>query len=229
MRDIGGAAVDRLLLPLAGTGKELIRSGPSSRRAVALSFDDGPSRHNTPILLDLLEQHDARCTFFVVGELIAGSEGLLRRVVDMGHEVGNHTFSHPYTVRLRRGELLDEIERTNVAIEAAGARPGLVRPPFGKDRHRFVRIARELSMRVALWSVDSGDTKGLSSGQIAASVLERVTAGAIVLLHDGGDRRPATLAACGEIVPALTSAGFQLVTISELLAGNGSEPAQPVG
>src|SRR5262245_37193620 len=121
LRDLGGVAIDRMLLPLAGTANDLIRCGAGDTRAVALSFDDGPSTHNTPVLLDLLEEHHARATFFVVGEMIPGCERLLRRTAASGHEIGNHTFSHPYTVRLRRREIRDEITRTNAAIRLEGA------------------------------------------------------------------------------------------------------------
>jgi peptidoglycan/xylan/chitin deacetylase (PgdA/CDA1 family) len=219
LRDLGAAALDRVLLQLTGTGNELIRSGPAGTRAVALSFDDGPSPDNTPFLLDLLAEHGAHATFFVVGEMIDGSEELLRRTAGLGHEIGNHTFTHPFTIRIDRGRLLDEVAGTNAAIEQQGARPTLIRPPFGKDRHRFVRVAQRLSMRVALWSLDSGDTRGLAAETIAGSVLAAVSPGDIVLFHDGGERRPETLAACARVVPRLKAEGYELLTISEVLGG----------
>ncbi len=168
-------------------------------------------------MLDLLESYGARATFFVVGELVDGSEPILARAIKLGHELGNHTFTHPKSVLLGRRELVEEVTRTNAAIESVGARPTLVRPPFGKDRRRFVQIARELGMKVALWSLDSADTRGAAGADIAAVLVRRTTPGTVVLMHDGGARRPETLAACADYLPAMIDQGYRFVTMSELL------------
>jgi peptidoglycan/xylan/chitin deacetylase (PgdA/CDA1 family) len=194
--------------------------------AVALSFDDGPSAENTPALLDLLEANDARATFFVVGERIAGKETILSRAVNLGHELGNHTHRHRHTVHLSEIELRDEITAANDIIAQLNPQVRLVRPPFGKDRRRTSRIAAELGMRVALWSIDSGDARGYAAEKIIATVVGKVRRGSIVLFHDGGTLRPGTLQACAHIVPALREAGFKLVTISELLELSTSQPSQ---
>jgi peptidoglycan/xylan/chitin deacetylase (PgdA/CDA1 family) len=188
---------------------------------VALSFDDGPSPANTPRILDILGQHDARATFFVLGERIEGCEDVLARMAKEGHEVGNHTFTHPHTIDLRPGQITAELSRTNEALAALSIRPRLLRPPYGKDRRRIASAGRVLDMTVVLWSIDSGDTRGRSAKQINDHVLEKARPGAIVLLHDGGDQRPATIAAVEELVPALINRGFDLVTVTELLAPSG--------
>jgi peptidoglycan/xylan/chitin deacetylase (PgdA/CDA1 family) len=222
-REIAALVADRLLLAFEDHG--LITQGPPERRAIALSFDDGPSPANTPAALDLLAEHDARATFFVVGEEVAGREAILERMLAEGHEVGNHTYTHPETVHLRNAELLDEVMRTNALLDALGVRVRLVRPPYGKDRRRFAAIARQLDLNVALWSIDPKDTRA-DMPRIVSVVLERAAPGAIVLLHDGGERRPRTLAACAELMPALRQAGFELTTVSELLGWPGDASAR---
>jgi peptidoglycan-N-acetylglucosamine deacetylase len=185
-------------------------------QACALTFDDGPSPHNTPEILDLLEEYGAKATFFVVGERISRCEPIVERIVNLGHEVGNHTNTHPHTVYLTRDQLRSEIVQANEAIAALDAKVRFVRPPFGKDRRRIASIAEELGMRVALWSIDSGDASGYPAGDIISSVVRSARPGAVILLHDGGSKRTATIDACRRIVPALREAGLHLVTLSEL-------------
>ncbi len=210
-------AVDRVIerMPLVQDG-ELVFTGPGGRPAVALTFDDGPSQHNTPLILDLLDEHDAKATFFVVGDQVAGNEEILGRLRSAGHELGNHTYSHPHTIELRREALRDELQRTAAVVQPFG-RMRLVRPPFGKDRRRMAATGAKLGLRTILWSVDSLDTSLGDGGRIADRVLNDVNEGAIVLMHDGGGPRPATLEAVEAIVPRLISRGFELVTVSELL------------
>ncbi len=212
-------AVDRLVewVPLVRPHEQLTFARDSgTRRAFALTFDDGPSPHNTPRILDLLGEDGAKATFFVVGDQVAGNEEILARMVSEGHEVGNHTYSHPHTIELRRGALREELRRTSATLEHF-ATPRLVRPPFGKDRRRIAAVGAELGLRTILWSVDSLDTSLGDGAQIADRVLTRATDGAIVLMHDGGGPRLATLEAVELIVPALIGRGFELVTVSELL------------
>jgi peptidoglycan/xylan/chitin deacetylase (PgdA/CDA1 family) len=215
-REIAGRCLDTLAA-LVGAGGELIRSADGARPAVALTFDDGPSSLNTPVLLDLLAEHGARATFFVVAERIRGCEAVVERIVGQGHELANHTYSHPHTVYLSKAELKSEIERANAAIAALAPPARYIRPPFGKDRRRIASIAAKLGLQVVLWSIDSGDASGSSTAEIVSTITGGARPGAIVLLHDGGDLRPGTLDACREIVPALRTAGLELVTLGELL------------
>ncbi len=170
------------------------------------------------MLLDLLESANARATFFMVGKEVEDYPELARLVAEQGHELANHTHTHPHPGLLTSEEIRDELERGNAAIIAAtSTRASLTRPPFGKDVGRFAGIARQLQMRTVLWSIDSGDTSGYSSAQIAAFV-DRARRGDIVLLHDGGGKRPSTLAATEIVLSSLARRGFQFVTVSELLA-----------
>jgi peptidoglycan/xylan/chitin deacetylase (PgdA/CDA1 family) len=191
------------------------------RKAIALSFDDGPSPANTPRILDLLRASGARATFFVVGQEVTGHEEIVGRIAAEGHELGNHTYSHPHTIGLRRPGLREELEKTNEALTRIDGVPPirLVRPPYGKDRRRTDSVGRELGMRTVLWSVDSADSGSAidSANAVAENVIANARPGSIVLLHDGGNTRPATIGGCERLVPALVERGFELVTVSELL------------
>lgn len=211
---------DRLWLRVVSP-RDLVSSGPSTSAKIAFSFDDGPSAANTSSVIELFEQHGGRGTFFVVGSRIHGQEDLLRRAVVGGHELGNHTYSHIHTVTLPRRQLEREIVRTQSAIHdvvgTAGAPCRLVRPPFGKDRRRIVNVAKGLGLKTVLWSIDSGDARGFDVRRIVETLSAGAQPGAIVLMHDGGLRREATLAALAEVLPRLRARGFELTTVSDVL------------
>ena len=180
---------------------------------MALTFDDGPSAL-TPAVMDVLERRGARATFFVVGNLIPGHEHLLRRALAHGSALGNHTFTHPDL----RGGGLDELTRTQAAIQAAtGYTPCVFRAPMNKHSPLLVGQARSLGMNTVQWSVDSRDWAEPGSHAISLRVLGRTRPGAIVLLHDGGGDRAGTLAALPTIIETLRAAGYRFVTVPELL------------
>ncbi len=189
------------------------------RRLAALTFDDGPAE-DTERVLDLLAAHGARATFFVLGRQVAGREETLRRALAEGHELGNHGWSHARADELSPEELASELERTSAAIEAAtGAVPRLARPPYGAAAEPFAAAAWKVGMRTALWSVDPEDWRGDDGAAIARRVLAAVHPGAIVDLHDGWGRTPAsrrvTVDALATLLPALAAADWRLVTVSE--------------
>jgi peptidoglycan/xylan/chitin deacetylase (PgdA/CDA1 family) len=195
----------------------IVRSRNLAEPLIALTFDDGPSEWTEPIL-DLLADHDAYATFFVVGSAVEGREATLERARSDGHEVGSHTFSHPHPAELDNDELREEIRR---GAEAAGGAK-LVRPPYGEDAERFDRLAQELGLGpTVLWSVDPRDWEATDGGVVAERVLAGAAAGAIVDLHDGRRRQQATVAAVEMVLPALDERGFRLVTVSQLLAAYG--------
>jgi peptidoglycan/xylan/chitin deacetylase (PgdA/CDA1 family) len=192
---------------------------------VALTFDDGPSEWTEP-LLDLLEQHGAAATFFVLGASIAGRERTLRRVVAAGHELGTHTQGHLDLAEVTDVVLADEIRAGARAIGAVvGDEPRLVRPPYGAVPRRVARLAGRMSFGpVVMWSVDPMDWNQQSPEPIVEHVLERLQPGAIVDLHDGippdnngVPTRQATVDAVARLLPVLRERGYRLVTISELL------------
>ena len=187
--------------------------------AVALTFDDGPS-DLTAAVLTTLARHRVRATFFVVGREIPGRERLLRRAVDEGHELGNHTMTHG-RARERRDTGYVEIAELNELIEAeAGVAPRVYRPPYGDVDPDEIALASELGMSPVAWNVDPRDwSSGVAPQTIRARVLESAEPGSIILLHDGPrDMRAATLAALPSLIESLRDRGLESVTVSELVA-----------
>jgi peptidoglycan/xylan/chitin deacetylase (PgdA/CDA1 family) len=191
----------------------------SGADGVALTFDDGPS-DLTAAALSVLARHGARATFFVVGREIPGRERLLRRAVDEGHEIGNHTMSHAHAP-VRRRRAYDELAGTSELVATAvGAAPRLYRPPYGELDQADLSLALELGMSPVAWDVDPRDwSPGVSADAIRTRLLDAVQPGSVILLHDGpGAMRAATLAALPSILDALGERGLESVTVSELIA-----------
>lgn len=215
------------LVGLGETESSLVvshRAGLGAARVVALSFDDGPSEH-TPAVLDLLRQHGARASFFVIGQEVAGREALVRRMLREGHEIGNHTWSHPVPSQISDAELRAEIARTNDGLEAAvSVRPRLMRPPYFDDPARVARIAHELGLERTVLGFMVGDWKDTSPEAIARRVVRRAKPGRIIVLHDAyrTSRRRGdpsiTVRAVAQLLPALSARGYRIVTVSELFA-----------
>ena len=213
----------RLRLDRRSTARGVVRNGPAkgTERTVALSFDDGPSPANTGPVLELLARHDARATFFMVGEQVLEHPALARAVLAAGHEIANHSHTHPDPSLVGAPEWMDEFARAAAAIESVvGVRPRLVRPPFGK-RAEELAAGLAVDSTVVLWSVDSGDTAGFAASRIAHEVVDHVRPGDIVLMHDGGAARPATIEAAAAILEALRRRGYRFVSVSDVLRANG--------
>lgn len=212
----------------ASPGEEPVWRGTTSRRQVALTFDDGPHPRFTREILSLLEAYEARATFFVLGRQAARYPQLIKKLVDSGQEVGNHSFSHLRFPMADREAWLLEVARTDLELELLGCPDcGLFRPPYSHYNRGLLKLLGHLHQRLVLWSVDSADWREPDPLAIAANVLSRVRPGAIVILHDSDetgekDRRP-TIEALGLILPALKARGYECVTVSELLA-----PPSPV-
>jgi peptidoglycan/xylan/chitin deacetylase (PgdA/CDA1 family) len=201
-----------------GSSADALRAVPNPKEpVVAITYDDGPSPENTPELLEILASAGARATFFVVGSEVARHPELAARIVAAGHELGNHSYSHPNSRDLDDEGTRLEMERSNLVIAQAAVIPSLYRPPFGKQSRAQAQIGRGVGLTSVLWSVDSGDTMPFSSPRIVAEVVGRVHPGDIVLMHDGGTRRQRTLDATSEILRQLGEDGYRFVTVSELL------------
>lgn len=187
--------------------------GDRDTPAVALTFDDGPSREHTPRILDVLDREDARATFFVLGDRATKMPDLLVEIDEAGHEIGNHTWSHGSMRSMWASQIRDELTRTSDAVYAAiGRRPGLFRPPFGRYAPSALAVIGDLGMNVVLWSVD-GEDWDREADAAAAVVVRNARPGDIVLLHD---RTATTAQALPAIIGGLRARGFALVTVSEL-------------
>ncbi len=184
---------------------------------VALTFDDGPVP-NTRKVLTALSEVDARASFFMTGQMAATYPEIAAEVAAAGHEVGNHGWSHTDFTNLSDAQLRSELDRTAEAIEqAAGIRPRMARPPYGALDSR-VRAASGLPM--IKWGTDSRDWQHKSAAETHQRVLENVSPGDIVLLHD---LEASTAEAVPLILRDLLAEGYHLVTVSEILG----QPGQP--
>ena len=189
------------------------------KKIIALTFDDGPSTadtNGTSDLLDVLEQYDSRATFFCVGNNINDKSGpLLKRMVELGCEVGNHCYDHAQLTKLDAKGVHDEIDTTNELIKKYSGRDcRIIRPPYGAADNDIVPA--NVSQPFIMWDVDTEDWKSLNASKVIASV-ERYRNqdwdGAVILMHD---IHPTTVEACKTLIPELVNAGYQLVTVSEL-------------
>jgi peptidoglycan/xylan/chitin deacetylase (PgdA/CDA1 family) len=224
-----------LLLPWVGSAQETSAVHPGTKPAtysschvdgqyIAMTFDDGPSAENTPRLLDMLKQRGIKATFFLIGENAAEHPEIVKRIREEGHEIGNHSWTHPQLSKLSDERVADEIVKTQNAIhEASGYTPTLLRPPYGAITPRQREwIESHFGLNVILWSVDPLDWKRPGASVIEQRILSGTEPGAIVLSHDihkqTVDAMPATL-------DALIKKGYKFVTVSQLIAMNHPKPA----
>jgi peptidoglycan/xylan/chitin deacetylase (PgdA/CDA1 family) len=189
-----------------------------------MTFDDGPSAENTPRLLEMLKQRNIKATFFLIGQNVVSDPELVRRILAEGHEIGNHSWTHPQLSKLSDEKVTTEIRKTQEAIkEASGFSPTLLRPPYGAITSRQREwIENQLGLNIILWSVDPFDWKRPGASVITQRILSQVHPGAIILSHDIHrqtiDAMPATL-------DGLIRKGYKFVTVSQLVAMNKPKPS----
>ncbi|HZP71921.1 MAG TPA: polysaccharide deacetylase family protein [Gaiellaceae bacterium] len=201
----------------APSSSEPVSSVATHAKVVAFSFNGGLSPY-TPQILDVLAANRAHGTFFVLGQTVPERSPVLERMLASGDEIANGMWTGRHPAALTQAEIELELKRTNAEVQSVVPfRPCLTRPPYNEDRARITRIARRLDMTTALWSIDPHDQSLTDPAVIARRVLRKITPGAIVLLHDGGSRRWATVQALPRILAALQQRGYRVVTVSELL------------
>lgn len=201
------------------------RTPAPSKKLIALTFDDGPWPGQTDRVLEILAEHKVEATFFWVGRQLDRNRAVARRVVRAGHAFGNHTWNHTYKV-LPPDVLAQEIDATEDLIErVTGRRTNLFRPPGGILGNGLAEYAKQRGYAVVLWSVASADSvQKQGADSIRRNVVSAARPGSIVLLHDGGGSRPATLAALPGIIQELRAKGYEFVTVPRLLRAAAQAP-----
>ncbi len=192
----------------------------TTRRAVSLTFDDGPDAASTPPLLDLLQRRGVKATFFCVGERVAEHSELTRRLADEGHLVENHSQQHSHGTNLfSAANLHADLSGAQQAIHrATGREPEFFRPPMGLTNQRVFRVARELNLRVTGYTARGLDSRlEKSSEEIVARLLRGLRPGAILLLHDGGMPVERLLETVSLLLDRLEAAGYECLRLDELL------------
>ena len=182
-----------------------------SRKAVALTFDDGPNPNTTPVALELLKKYNAKATFFMVGRSVAGNEDIIKQVVAEGHQIGNHSWSHPLLTKISLEEAKSQINDTTEALKkASGQDVHIMRPPYGGINST---IQAAVDQSFILWNIDTLDWKNRNTASIMREI-RKTQQGSIILMHD---IHQTSIDALPSVLQYLTEQGFELVTIDELM------------
>lgn len=186
----------------------------TGNKVIALTFDDGPGPH-TAHLLDILDQYGAKATFFLIGSKVSGQASIVRSIQARGHQLGNHSWSHPELPKLPVDQIAGEVDRTNEAIrQATGVTPAILRPPYGAVNGAVLEQLRLRGMSSILWSVDTRDWADRNSEIVCSRAVAGARPGAIILMHD---IHQTSVGAVPCILSALKQQGYSFVTVQGLL------------
>lgn len=200
---------------------ESVWQGPHERRVLALTFDDGPSE-GTPLILEILSRHGARATFFQCGANVERLPAVAREVAAAGHELGNHSHSHPYLFLRSPAAIHADLLRAQRVIERhTGALPAWFRAPFGCRWFGLAGAERSLGLRGVTWTAIGYDWKLAAEG-VVGKLATGARNGAILCLHDGRELRArpdigVTVESVRRLVPMLLDQGYQFETLSRLI------------
>ena len=196
----------------------------TKEKVVALTFDDGPHPIFTIELLKLLSEFNVKATFFVSGKYVEQHKDIVKQIVDNGHELGNHAYSHRNLIFKTASFIKEEIEKTDALIRSCGADvPNIVRPPFGRFLFSALYVFYKLKKKVILWNIPTKDYKAKNQEQIVTKVYRKLKPGGIIIMHDAGKDnslvdRSISLQAVRTLLSDLPHKDFRFVTISELLS-----------
>lgn len=191
---------------------------PQNTRKIALTFDDGPHPRYTEQILDILEKEGIKATFFAIGCNVKAYPEITKKVLFAGHEIGNHTYTHPLVPLTTEENLLREIEETDALLQSLGCEaPVFFRPPQGKFPADVNGLLDKTGKIAVLWSIDTRDWAHTPIEEIVREVDTKVAGGDIILLHDFVSGESNTIPAIKKLIPMLKKRGYQFVTLSELL------------
>lgn len=196
---------------------------PRATKKLALTYDDGPNDPHTLRLMEVLAKHDVRATFFCIGRYAQQKPQIVRDLVEAGHVVGNHTYTHPNLALQSQTQVRIQLTTCqNVLSDVIGAASKLFRPPYGGRRPSVLRIAREMGLEPVMWSITCYDWKATSAEQIEKHVKRQLRGGDVILLHDGGHmemgvNRGHSVAATDRLIAKYKSEGYEFLTIPEMM------------
>lgn len=208
---------NNLARPLLGSQTRLVPVYyvDTTEKKLAISFDACWGASFTPEILKILQDHDLKTTFFLTGFWVEKYPEMVQKIADEGHEIGNHTYSHPHLNTLGEEEIKEELEKVNKMIfELTAQKPDLFRPPFGEYNNKVVSTAEKAGYRPIQWSIDSLDWQELGKEPMVERVTSLLHPGAIVLFHNNALY---TVEALPEIIASIQEQGYQIIPISELL------------
>jgi peptidoglycan/xylan/chitin deacetylase (PgdA/CDA1 family) len=193
---------------------EIVKHGPRDSMKIALTFDDGPFVVTAKIL-DTLAAHDVKATFFLVGKQVEKYPKIAKRIVDEGHEIGNHTYSHKYLTRVDKTVWKYQIDQCSVTIyKATGVLPALFRAPYNLYNNEILDYVSQAGMTLVEYDVDPRDWVTEPTASIKQRILKDIKPGAIIVCHDLSSK---TRSALGSIIDSLQSSGYELVTVGEIV------------
>jgi peptidoglycan/xylan/chitin deacetylase (PgdA/CDA1 family) len=194
---------------------DLLVHGNPTLKEVALTFDDGPYGETTEEILSILAEEGVQATFFVVGRHVEQRPELVRKIMASGHEVGNHTYSHPRLTEITSEQAREELVKCEQAVfDATGAHMNLMRPPGMKFDDGLLRLNQELGYTTIHWNAVAGDYVPVEPETIVKRILWQAQPGSVILLHD----TPFTAAALRLLVQRLKQDGYRFVTVTQMLA-----------
>jgi len=200
---------------------ELVNHVDTKEKVVALTYDDGPNPPYTNQLIGILERNQIKATFFVIGNIIEKHPATVRLVLSKGHELGNHSYSHQKMTSENPSFIRSEIEKTDQLLRQLGVKEEIhFRAPYGRKFLVLPYLLAKMNKKNILWNVNPNDYKALNSEVIENYVLEHVTPGSIILLHDGGGDRSPTVTATESLIKKLGEKGYTFKTVSELMRVN---------
>lgn len=192
-----------------------------SRPRVALTFDDGPDHKYTEQILDILKEYDVKATFFLVGTQVKKYPEIAKRIVDEGHALGNHSWSHADLTKLSAKDLAQQIDKTQQIIkQATGVSPRLMRAPYGALSKSVLETIHKADMKHVAWTVDTKDWAGTSVSDMYKNVMSNTRKDGIILMHSFGGRKDAldhTVKLLPKIIKDLQKDGYDLVTVDEMI------------
>ena len=197
---------------------DVYRKNDNPYKKIALTFDDGPHPKLTPKILKILDKYNVKATFFTVGINVHYYPETFEEIVAHGHEIGNHTYTHPHVSHVGKATLKSEIEKCEDEIYEHGEyKTKLFRPPEGMIDNGITTLLKELDYKVILWDIDTRDWDHTSPEDIANSVVNKVSSGDIILMHDYISYSSPTPEALELFLPILIEKGYQFVTVGELI------------
>jgi peptidoglycan/xylan/chitin deacetylase (PgdA/CDA1 family) len=190
--------------------------GDKNRKAIAITFDDGPMQEFTPRLLDLLKTEKVSAGFFLIGRNVEASPTLAKRIVDEGHLVGNHSYSHTYWFSMNSAKsiLADLKQSDEQLVKATGLKPRFFRPPYGVTNPMVAKAVKEGGYDCIGWNIRTYDTNATSAEQLLQKSLKNLSNGDIILFHDWGKH---TIGILSDFIAEVRKRGFEIVRLDELL------------
>lgn len=216
--------------PVLAANSQYVTKGSTSSKTVAFTFDDGSDGKNITKILQTLKTNNIKATFFITGKAAENHPQWIKSIVTNGHDIGNHSYSHPDFTKTSAAQIKVELDKADAAIKTASGKTTkpYFRAPFGSVNQTMLQAVGNAGYTKTIgWTIDTVDWKGVSSNTITTKVVANATPGMIVLMH-AGEGATGTPGALQSMITQLKAKGYQFVTISQLL-GNTTTPGTTTG